>query len=211
MPLFKTYKPNAFTTIVVWKITESFNDLFRQVVLKDLSLTRVENMSSEIHQKGFLAVRMLLQVLGYTDFDLFYDDFGKPNLNDGQQISISHSYEFSTIIVSQYNVGIDLELRRAKVATIAMKFAGESFLYVPMPIEEHLSLLTVVWGVKEAVFKIRNEKGISFRDHISVVPFQMSDKCSQAIFRFESFEKHYDFFFEELENYTLVWAWETPL
>lgn len=210
MPLFKIFKPNAFTTIAVWKITESYNDLFRQVVLKDVSLARVENMSSESHQKGFLAVRMLLQEVGFTDFDLYYDEFGKPNLKDGQQISISHSFDFSVIIVSPYQAGIDLELRREKVATIAKKFAEESFLYVPLPKSEQVSLLTVVWGVKEAVFKIRNEKGISFKDHIIVAPFQMHDGHSKAVLRFNGIQKEYDFFFEELENYTLVWAWETP-
>ncbi|WP_321539515.1 4'-phosphopantetheinyl transferase family protein [Flavobacterium piscinae] len=69
-------------------------------------------MKSESHQKGFMAVRMLLQYNGYTDFDLYYDEFGKPHLKDGVNISISHSFDFSVIILSDKNVGIDLELRR---------------------------------------------------------------------------------------------------
>jgi hypothetical protein len=31
-------------------------------------------MKSEMHQRGFLSVRKLLQTAGYTDFDLYYDE-----------------------------------------------------------------------------------------------------------------------------------------
>ena len=91
MPIYQIFSIESHTKVYVWKISESFNELFRSVVLKDVSLARVEKMKAESHQKGFLAVRKLLEVAGYDDFDLYYDDFGKPNLNDRKHISISHS------------------------------------------------------------------------------------------------------------------------
>lgn len=210
MPFYQRIKVDDKTAVFVWKITESFNDLYREVSLKDTSLSRLEGMKSESHQKGFMAVRMLLQFNGYTDFDLYYDEFGKPHLKDGVNISISHSFGFSVIILSDKNVGIDLELRRDLVKKIAYKFAEEKFVYeCENNPTEFVSKLTVIWGVKEAVFKVRNEIGISFKDHIFVRPFEMKDEKTTALLDFNSVEREFLVYFTEIENYTLVWLWET--
>lgn len=209
MPFYQQINVDDATTIYVWKISESFDELFRSVLLKDVSLARLEGMKSESHQKGFLAVRMLLQYNGYTDFDLYYDEFGKPHLKDGTHISISHSFDFSVIVLSDKNVGIDLELRRDLVKKIAYKFAEEEFVYeCQHNSEEFVSKLTVIWGVKEAVFKVRNEIGISFKDHIFVRPFEMNDEKTTALLDFNAAKREFLVYFTEIEKYTLVWLWE---
>lgn len=210
MPFYKKIEIDSKSSILIWKITESFTDLFNAVSLKDNSLFRLKGMKSESHQKGFLAVRMLLQQAGYTDFDLFYDEFGKPNLKDGIHISISHSYDFSVLVLSNRNIGIDLELRRELVIKIARKFAAEEFVFEA----EHDSIdfmrkLTVIWGVKEAVFKVRNEIGISFKDHIFISPFEMEDNKTMALLNFNDLKRDFIVYFTEIESYTLVWLWET--
>ena len=80
-------------------------------------------MKSELHQRGFLSVRMLLVEFGYTDEDLVYDSFGKPHLKDGKYISITHSYTFSAVVISSKAVGVDIEKQREKIIKIAPKFA----------------------------------------------------------------------------------------
>ncbi|RAR48090.1 4'-phosphopantetheinyl transferase family protein [Flavobacterium lacus] len=210
MPFYQKINVDDKTAIFVWKITEEFNELFRAVSLKDISLARLEGMKSESHQKGFMAVRMLLQHNGYSDFDLYYDEFGKPNLKDGVNISISHSFDFSVIILSDKNSGIDLELRRNLIQKIAYKFAEEKFVYeCENNSAEFVSKLTVIWGVKEAIFKVRNEIGISFKDHIFVQPFEMNDSKTTALLDFNSVKKEFLVYFTEIENYTLVWLWES--
>ena len=212
MPFFQKIVVDAFTNVYVWKISESFDELFRAVSLKDISLARLETMKSESHKKGFLAVRMLLQHAGYTDYDLYYDAFGKPNLKDGTHISISHSFEFSTIILSNKNCGIDLELRRDLIKKIARKFAEEPFVYhCDENSSDYVSKLTVIWGVKEAVFKVRNEVGISFKDHIFVSPFEMEAQNTTALLDFNELKIPFEVYFTEIENYTLVWLWEKEL
>lgn len=209
MPLYQKISVDTNSVVLVWKISESFNDLFRAVSLKDNSLARLEGMKSESHQKGFLAVRMLLQEVGYTDFELYYDEFGKPHLSDGKNISISHSFDFSVIMLSDKNVGIDLELRRDLIKKIALKFAEEAFVYeCETNSAEYISKLTVIWGVKEAVFKVRNEVGISFKDHIFVSPFEMSQLKTTALLDFMDTKQNFEVHFTEIENYTLVWLWE---
>ena len=210
MPFYKKIEIDSKSTILIWKISESFTDLFRAVSLKDISLARLEGMKSESHQRGFLAVRMLLQQAGYTDFDLYYDEFGKPHLKDGTFISISHSFDFSAIVFSDKNIGIDLELRRDLVVKIARKFAEEEFVYqAENNIEDFKSKLTVIWGVKEAVFKVQNEIGISFKDHVFVRPFEMNDNNTTALLDFNDLKREFIVYFTEIESYTLVWLWET--
>lgn len=219
MPLHKVIHINAKTTIFLWKITETFKDLSEDVKLNESNCIRLNAMKSELHQRAFLSVRKLLQEAGYTDFELFYDKSGKPFLKDGKHISISHSHEFSAIVLSDENIGIDLEMQREKIIRIAEKFADEPFVFaVRENTGDFVRKLTVIWGVKEAVFKIRNEEGISFKDHIQVNPFKISDKKCTAELHFNKLIQQYTIFFEEIESvndgqekqyYTLVCALET--
>ena len=79
MPLYKSISVNTQTTVKIWKIEESYEDLMAPLDLKPNSLERVLGMKSELHRRGFLSVRHLLREFGYTDQDLFYDgkQFGK--------------------------------------------------------------------------------------------------------------------------------------
>lgn len=209
MPLYKSFKINENTHLLVWRITESFNELFRQVKLKDVCLARLEGMKSELHQRGFLSVRMLLQEAGYTDFDLYYDENGKPHLKDGKIISITHSYSFSAIVISNKNIGIDMELRREKIAKIADKFICNEFNYLsPEKTADYIKKLTIIWGVKEALFKMISKSGLSFKQNMEVFSFEIIDKKGKASVHFEKIIYTYPFFFEEIENFTLVYTLE---
>ncbi len=112
MPLYKTITPNSQTTVKIWKITESYEALMQPITLRDECMTRVLGMKSDLHKRGFLSVRHLLAEFGYTDADLFYDQNGKPHLKDGKYISITHSFGFSGVIISDHEVGIDIEKQR---------------------------------------------------------------------------------------------------
>ena len=207
MPLDQIINHDVSTQIFVWKITETLEELSANVNLNKNSLSRLANMKSELHQRGFLSVRKLLAKAGYSDFDLYYDQFGKPNLKDGKHISISHSHECSAIIISDKTVGIDLELRRDKIAIIAHKFMDCEFpLDKKSP--DYISKLTINWGVKESVFKIRNEPGISFKDHIHVCAFDMDAKKTTAKLNFNGLHAAFEVHFAEVGEYTLVYAFE---
>ena len=207
MPLLKSIALNDYTQLLVWKITETFDELFNSVALKDVTLSRVENMKSESHQKGFLSVRRLLMEAGYTDFDLYYDEFGKPHLKDGKHISISHSHVFSVIVLSDVNIGADLEILKDKTLTLAPRFMDVSHLK-NLNKEDGLIKATVVWGIKEAVFKLKNEIGISFKDHIFEDDFYLADKKCKVELRIDNRVEHFDVVFDFIENYVFVCAFE---
>lgn len=215
MPFYKEIEINTSTKIFLWKIDESFDHLFKNVALKDVSLFRLEKMKSESHQKGFLSVRMLLQHCGFDDFDLEYDASGKPELKSKKQItnnktkhiSISHSGEFSAIAISDKKIGIDLEKIKVKVLKIAPRFMDVSHLE-NLSLEDKLKKATVIWGVKEAIFKIKNEAGISFPDHIFENQFKVIDKYFEAQLRFKNKNEDFSIVFDFVEDYALVCAFE---
>ena len=111
MPFFKEILLPNNTSVYLWKINEEIDDLKQQLLLTETSINRLAKMKSESHIKGFLAVRKLLNEINYTDSDLYYDSFGKPLLKNGKNISISHSHKFACIIISDKNVGIDIEIK----------------------------------------------------------------------------------------------------
>jgi len=162
MPLHKIIDHDPDTQILVWKITETFEELSQGMPLKEKSADRLSGMKSELHQRAFLSVRKLLQQAGYSDFNLHYDAFGKPYFEDGRHLSISHSHEFSTIILSHRNTGIDLEMQREKIKVIAHKFAEAESDFLKPEATDYIQKLTVIWGAKEAIFQNPQRNGYQF-------------------------------------------------
>lgn len=208
MALYKTITVSNTTKVLIWKIEESIDDLKTGIELTQTSLARLNSMKSEIHQKGFLSIRHLLKEVNLKDDDLQYDEFGKPHLNKGRFISITHSFDFTAIIFSYESlVGIDIEKQREKILKIAHKFT---------PIEEYrtiantdalISKLTIVWGAKESLYKIYGKKKLLFLHHIYIEDFKFADGKTTGEIRFDGEESSYEIQFLEFEGFTCVFAY----
>ncbi|RNC87822.1 MAG: 4'-phosphopantetheinyl transferase superfamily protein [Winogradskyella sp.] len=206
MPLYKSITVNSQTTVKIWKIEESYDDLLQPLDLKQVSIDRVLSMKSDLHQRGFLSVRHLLRDFGYTDQDLFYDSYGKPHLKDGKYISITHSFTFSGVIVSDNPVGIDIEKQRDKIAIIAKKFVDYEFNYLDTKAEDYIRKLTVIWGVKESLYKLFATPGMLFKDHFLVIPFMLEDRETVAWIDYNDKKFRYNTAFEEFEGFTCAYV-----
>ncbi|TXE15809.1 4'-phosphopantetheinyl transferase superfamily protein [Psychroserpens burtonensis] len=206
MPLYKTIQPNSQTTVKIWKITESFDDLMAPLDLKENSLERVLGMKSELHQRGFLSVRHILRDFGYTDQDLYYDDRGKPHLKDGKHISITHSFTFSGVIISTSEVGIDIEKQRHKIAIIARKFVHYEFNYLFETDVDYIKKLTVIWGIKESLYKLFATPGMLFREHFLVIPFMLKDGETVAWIDYQDKKYRYNTHFLEFEGFSCAFV-----
>ena len=207
MPLYKTIRVNDFTKVLIWKIEESLEDLTKGIELTEQSKKRVDAMKSILHQQGFMSIRQLLKQAGYVDADVFYDEFGKPHLKDKNYLSISHSFTFTAIIISEKKpVGIDVEKQRDKIVKIAHKFT---------PIEEYntianhealVSKLTIVWGAKESLYKIYGKKKLQFLHHIYIEDFSFIDTKTTGVIKYKGYVSSYDICFLEFEGFTCVYA-----
>ncbi len=206
MPLYKSISVNSQTTVKIWKIEESYDELFEPLDLKPQSLERVLGMKSELHQRGFLSVRHLLREFGYTDQDLFYDDNGKPHLKDGKHISITHSFTFSGVIVSDKEVGIDIEMQRDKIAVIAHKFVDYEFNYLDKSADDYINKLTVIWGIKESLYKLFATPGMLFKEHFLVIPFTFEEGETIAWIDYKDRKYRYNTAFLEFEGFTCAYV-----
>jgi phosphopantetheinyl transferase (holo-ACP synthase) len=101
-------------------------------------------------------------------------------------------------------------MQREKIIRIADKFVNDKELnrLKSFDTEDYIKKLTVKWGAKEAIFKIRNEKGISFKDHIQVNPFEIDDQKTISLLEIENIKQQFSVYFEEFEGFTLVYAFE---
>ena len=180
MPLYKSLDVNSQTHVKIWHISESLDALRASNNLKKESLKRVNAMRSELHQRGFLCVRKLLNAFGYKDHDLFYDNSGKPRLKDGNFISITHSYNYTAVVVSSCPVGVDIEKQRQKILNIASRFIGYESHYLNKNSDKYIQKLTWIWCIKESLYKLYSKSGISFKKNFLVLPFGSEKYTTKA-------------------------------
>lgn len=166
MPLLRTINPWPEATVYLWDINESEDELMAMSQVNHQSKIRLDSMKSEVHRKGFLSVRALLQRADLTDDEVYYNHSGKPFLRTGQHISITHSHSRSAIIVAPYPVGIDIELRRSKILRIGHKFSSGISLALKQLVPEPVDQYTYVWTAKESIYKIAAHPGLGFLNNI---------------------------------------------
>ena len=208
MALYKTLTVNKATKVLIWKIEESISKLQEGIVLSENSTTRLNAMKSQLHQRGFLSIRHLLKEVGYTDADLIYDEFGKPHLKNGKYISITHSFTFAAIIVSdELHVGIDIEKQREKILKIAHKFTPFEEYKTIANVDALISKLTIVWGAKESLYKIYGKKKLLFLHHIYIEDFKFADEKTTGEIRYNGENTAYNISFLEFEGFTCVFAY----
>lgn len=185
MPLYKSIAVSEITHVLIWEITESEEDLKRGLTLSEYSLNRLNLMKSTVHKCSYLAVRHLLSIAQYSDSDLTYLDSGKPVLIDGVEISITHSYQYAAIILSEQAVGIDIEKQRNKILSIAPKFVSVKEAEYLEKMENKTLALTSIWCVKEAIYKLFNTAGLSFKQHIDVAAFEKDAPYTKAAVNYQ--------------------------
>lgn len=180
MPLYKSLDVNSQTHVKIWHISEPLDALKASLNLTKESLERVNAIKSELHQRGFLCIRKLLNSFGYTDQDLFYDNSGKPHLKDGHFISITHSYNYAALVVSSCPVGVDIEKQRHKILNIASRFIDYESHYLNENSDKYIQKLTWIWCIKESLYKLYSKSGISFKKNFLVLPFGSEKNTTKA-------------------------------
>ena len=205
MPIIRIIKPNDNTIVGIWKITETLDNLSKSVSLSSTSRKLLKNRKSSIHKLQFLSVRAILLELGYTDDNLSYQD-NVPTLDDSKKISISHSNLFSCVIISDLKVGIDVQKTDHKINTIAKKFIGYETLYLDV---DDFKRMTIIWNIKESIYKIANINRLDYKTHLLVVPFNLCDNFTYAWLIYKNLKERYASYFFTIENYSFAYLIHT--
>ena len=132
-----------------------------------------------------------------------YDKAGKPIFSQNKRLSISHSGNYASVIISDHNVGIDIEKISDKTIKIKDKFLDIELNY-PQELNNQISL--VYWNIKESIYKAVGITGIDFKKNILALPLDINaTKCKSWYVNNDdiySFETH----FRISKNYTLAFV-----
>jgi 4'-phosphopantetheinyl transferase len=179
-------------SIAIWDTQETLNELLK--LSRPFDLTKFK---TEKRKKEFLASRLLVQEISQNTI-ITYNEFGAPELDNGKYISISHSKEMVAIIISEQQVGMDVEQISEKVLHLSSKFVSEKNL-------KNLSKekATLIWCCKEAVFKWHQTGGVDFIKDIIIPEFSAKEKGEIAI-QFKNKELNLNY--KKINNHYLVYV-----
>ena len=131
-----------------------------------------------------------------------------PILSDNKNISISHSDEIVTILISKENgIGVDVEKIKNKVHSVASKFlsSNEIGFFGKDPSTRQLIR---AWTAKEAIYKALRKPGISFSENIILDEFNDKAQSANAKFISSDQETTFKLYFYDLDDYCLTIAQE---
>lgn len=118
----------------------------------------------------FLGARKLRNEL-LIKSSIAYNEIGKPFLIDNPQtaISISHTKDLVIMGKAPFEIGLDVEIAQEKIIKIIDKFASEheKNLY-PLAQFNLIEWYTFIWCAKEAIYKLGQVKGLSFKEEIFI-------------------------------------------
>ena len=175
--------------LLLWKLSENETQLSNLVNISLSSKSKLDLMKSSSQRRQFLGVQNLLNLHKIKNDMLSYDDNGKPHLLNNKFISISHSFDYCGVIVSNVKVGLDIEKFRSKILNISKKFVSESDLGLIKL--NSIENVTKVWSIKEAVFKAFGHNKIDFKKNIIIKSVnEKFNKANVLIFKNEISENY---------------------
>ena len=164
MPLVISHSLPNGAQLGVWRMNEdasSFPELYEEAEARFKSSSR---------RKEYVCVRALLREMNNGVLPVIsHEPSGKPVLEDGTRVSISHTKDYCAVIVSDWHdVGVDIEYVSDRVGRIAHRFlrADETF--------SDITSQLICWCAKEAVYKLFSDDDLLFEE-MFVEPFEARD------------------------------------
>ncbi|MCG8474079.1 MAG: 4'-phosphopantetheinyl transferase superfamily protein [Cytophagales bacterium] len=203
MPFTKFQQINESVAIGLWHIEEPlafFQKAFSAYANKDL--TNVLQTRNECKQTERLAARLCLKNLllslkeDYSGLEKNSDCV--PRLLQSPLFpSISHTKNLACAAVHQScPAGIDIEPVHPKVGRVAHKFVHpdeESFI-------DDLEKQTLLWTIKEAVYKRMQIRGLLFKEEIVAQPFLLKEEGILQVQVQKASKQKVSVFYKKIEN-----------
>lgn len=148
--------------IAIWNTTESLDDLKKESDISDIYIFKSEKRKKEIFSRNLLLNKMI------PEAKISYNNFGAPQINTSDNISISHSKNLVAIGFSKLKIGIDIQKISEKALSLSTRFICESNL-------NNLSIekATLLWCCKEAIYKWHQKGSVNFKSDIYIYPFEL--------------------------------------
>ena len=168
MPLYRDFSDDN-ATILLWKYDEQ-EDLNPELLLEKENLDKVKDYHPTKLKETLLIRKVLKSIL--PDHQILYEGRQPYLWPKDYEISVTHSFPFAALAVSKNKVGIDIEPFNKKIERIRHKFLLEKESGF---IEEgkETAYLTVIWSLKESLYKIHHSNYWSLKKHYEVKPFKL--------------------------------------
>ena len=207
MPLILNQKSTDNESILaVWKITESVDEL--RNLLK--SFTSIQPLLKKTTNESLIKQQLSIRILIFNFFNkyhLSYDEKGKPFLDNGYSISISHSNEYAAILLDKKNpCGVDIEKISLKVERIKHKFLSKKELAIVSKSNNDLELLTKMWCAKETLYKYYGKKEVIFDEHLSLRITDTNQSQFKGKIAIKGFNRTLNLVVLKIENFILVYT-----
>jgi 4'-phosphopantetheinyl transferase EntD len=195
----------------IWEITEEFPELRSKLSLETEEVRTLEGYRNVSRQLEWLSVRTLVNELTGANTRIVYTEDRKPYLLDNSShISISHSKDFTAILMSKFKrVGVDVEHMSQRITNISDKFINDSEV-----ITENIDLSTyhlyILWSAKEALYKICDKKFINLKENIRIQAFQPESegRFKGTVDNIQGGVDTYELFYKRMDDYIIVWTYK---
>lgn len=179
MPLFFQQNINGLATLGVWSISEEEDFFLQEVPMQ-------QDISNSLKRKQHLAGRYMLKVLdpNFPIQQISIAASRKPFLKDDPlHFSISHAGEYAAAIISEHGrVGVDLEMYTGRVIKVLHKFLSDSEQCLLQAHQaEEFVMETLLWSVKESVYKWYGAGGVDFKEDICIQSIQKVNESKYEI------------------------------
>ena len=170
MPLYRNFS-NIKANILLWKYEEG-----EEYDVETLLEKENEDRARDYHPKKLLETLMVRKILKeeLPEHKILYDN-RQPYLEPKSfEISITNSFPYAALAYSGSKIGIDLERFNPKLLKLKDKFVyPEERTFIPE--KQEIEYLTIIWSVKESLYKIHHSKHWSLKKHYEVLPFTMEN------------------------------------
>ncbi len=168
MPLFRDFSDQQ-ATILLWKYDED-EKLDAEFLLEKENFERIKDYHPT-KLKEVLLVRKILKTILPNHKILYNDRIPYLEPND-YEISVTHSFPYAALAISKNKIGIDIEPFNSKIARIQHKFLQEEESHF-IEKNKEVAYLTVIWSLKESLYKIHHSNYWSLKKHYEVKPFRL--------------------------------------
>lgn len=188
MPLIKFEKKTNYV-YGIWKITESVNWLLKQIDLQNNEQDYLEKIHNTLRKKQSIAAKIILNKIANKKVNVSYNEYGAPIAANFKNISISHSNKLSMALISEDNIGIDIQLKSSKLNIIQSKFINQNDINSFLKPEDFLHH---AWCSKEAIYKTLKGSPCSFKKDIFIK--NLTKRKSLGLYKKTTFEIYHEVF-----------------
>lgn len=208
MPVIRNTLISNHSRLGIWKITEQIDQLISGAHLTPDEAKVYQDFRSVSRRSEWLAVRVLLNEILLEKFQISYHKSGRPFILDkNEHLSVSHTDGYAAILLNHdFASGIDIQSFNPRLKRIAHRFLNHREDNVYQKMGQSLDFLHVIWGAKEALYKVHGNPLIFFKEHISITPFEVAKEgVITGKISYNEINEQYTIQYENLGDVMLVY------